>query len=291
MGTAADAVVADARKYIGQSKCDNCCASFVSQVFGETGHGDIFGSSASVPAIDGRFSGAAVSSDLGSAQPADLIVFGGDDHIMVYAGNGRVVGTAGRFGSNGQLVSGSTTVQETDVGAVSPSASKVLHTGLGNAGTSPVTVTVPFGSYFRSTMASAIAAPGNNCGQSPNYHKCTAADFIFTAAGQAAYVGEQSDGAATGQGAPTSAWYSGFQTATAPWVGRNYADLPDSLTVTAYAGPSSGLVDPVGTIVGGLFGTMFGWVPGFAITAGILVLAAALVFAGLREVASSVEAG
>jgi hypothetical protein len=49
------------------------------------------------------------------------------------------------------------------------------------------------------------------------------------------------------------------------------------------------IADAAGGIAGGIFGAMFGWVPTFALNAGILLFAAALVFLGLREVVSGAE--
>jgi hypothetical protein len=38
-----------------------------------------------------------------------------------------------------------------------------------------------------------------------------------------------------------------------------------------------------------LFGTLFAWVPGFAVQAGILLVAAVLVFVGLKQLLAGAE--
>jgi hypothetical protein len=129
------AVIAEAAKRNGQvypvTGPDGGCATFVSAVFAATGNGSIFGSSASVRAIVGRFPPDRVLT-LGvlMASPADLIVFGNDEHIGIYAGNNQVWNTNGAGGVN--------KVQLQDVSIIRTATglgfSKVLKTGLSEAG-------------------------------------------------------------------------------------------------------------------------------------------------------------
>ena len=182
-----NALIADARKHKGLVTGPKDCANFVSVVFEETGNATVFGMSGSVPTIVGRFSADQQSTDQSSATGADLIVFGNDDHIMIYSGNGLVVGT-------------------------STGADKVTKV-----------VEVP--------IAAVRTGPNADLGFSKVLHT----DLTHT---------------------PNS-------------LG------PPDLNPIDIAGGAAGAV-----------GTMFAWVPGFALNAGVLLFAAVLVFMGLREVVS-----
>jgi hypothetical protein len=277
MSTAADAVIAKARSHINDVHGANDCAIFVSQVFAETGHGSIFGSSSWVPTIVGRFSGGQVSGDQGSAQLADLIVFGPDKagldgHIAIYIGNGDVIGT--NTGSDGR-----TTVQKVSLASVRTNAgtgfSKVLHTGLA-AGTS--TLVLPLGSLYRGTTGT------------------------FDQAAEDAWLRGQLAALGMGPSGSSAAWFNAFNTLKAaadPWVGKPYASLPDTTAATAIQSQGTDsslgaqwtgqLGDAAGTLFGAVSGAMFGWVPGFALNAGLLLFAAGLVWVGMKQVVGSVE--
>jgi hypothetical protein len=136
---AAADILAYARSKKGESRCDTCCASFVSEAFtAGTAAAHVampFGATASVPALVGEFDPTEV--ELLSAtskvptKPADLIVFGDNAHVMIYSGNGNVCGTSGKAGSNGVLIPGSTTVVvDFPMASISPPATKVLHTNM-----------------------------------------------------------------------------------------------------------------------------------------------------------------
>jgi hypothetical protein len=61
---------------------------------------------------------------------------------------------------------------------------------------------------------------------------------------------------------------------------------------SAVMGPgvsAGGPLAAVGTVAGDLFGTLFAWVPGFAVQAGILLVAAVLVFVGFKQLLAGAE--
>ena len=99
----AQSVLAAATARLGEVTNENACATFVSQVFKAAGAGSAFPFSGWVPTIVGSFSGAQISNDPQTAMPADLIVFGKNEHIAIYEGSGQVIGT-------GTGKSGATTV-------------------------------------------------------------------------------------------------------------------------------------------------------------------------------------
>ena len=134
MGTwASSYVIGYAESKKGESRDVNGCADFVSEAFA-VGCGTAkvpmpFTKSGWVPDIVSQFPPSAITSDVGSARPADLIIFGDNEHVMIYTGNGYVVGTLGGKGT--------TTVQDKAIGAVvtvnhptTPVPVKVIHTGL-----------------------------------------------------------------------------------------------------------------------------------------------------------------
>jgi hypothetical protein len=133
-----------------------------------------------------------------------LIVFGSSEHIMIYSGNGNVIGTA--TGTDG-----TTKVVEVAMSSVVPGASAVLHTGLQSGGT-----------------LTSIPTAG-----------------------------------------------AGYGSLTNPGA------LPGEI--------ASGLTGAASSAVTNLFGTLFAWVPGFAVQAGILLVAAVLVFVGLKQLLAGAE--
>lgn len=269
MATPADAVVAAARSHKDEPKGDNDCARFVSDVFAATGHGSLFGYHASVPDIVARFSGAVTSTDLGSAQLADLVVFGPNAngeinaHIMIYTGNGGVTGTGGKTDASGAMIKGSTrVVVDYPMGSMSPRPNKVLHTNL--TGALSAGIALPFGKWFKEHYPTEVT--GGSTLTTALLQQWTAYARTYPAL----------------QGNSTLQLDAAMVNAST-YVGRKLSDLPDTLSV-ASVDLNAGIPNPLD-----LFGTLFAWVPGFAITAGILVLAAVLVYAGVREVASSVD--
>src|ERR1035437_5892578 len=132
-------LVGAAKQHLKEPKGSNDCANFVSQCVREanaaaritTAH---WASSGSVPTIVGEFPASAIEAGIGNAVQDDLIVFGDNEHVMIYESNGRVIGTSG-------VVGGGSTVQEVDASAVytdhysarAPGPIKTLHTGLGNS--------------------------------------------------------------------------------------------------------------------------------------------------------------
>jgi hypothetical protein len=120
-------VIAAAGARLGEVTNENDCAKFVSEVFRDSGNGLVFPYSTWVPSIVGSFRGTAISTDPQTAMAGDLIVFGTNEHIMIYEGSGMVIGT-------GTGKSGVTSVVSVSIGAVTTDKglgfSKVLHTGL-----------------------------------------------------------------------------------------------------------------------------------------------------------------
>jgi hypothetical protein len=102
---AADDVLAACQRHNGEvypvKGADGGCATFVSAMFKEAGQGSVFTPSASVPTIVANFPADRVKSfALLKVSLADLIVFGTDEHIGIYAGNGLVWNTNGAGGTN-----------------------------------------------------------------------------------------------------------------------------------------------------------------------------------------------
>lgn len=102
-GATGNDVVADAKKYLGvpyvfggEDASGVDCSGLVQRVFADLG--------VSVPRVvqDQATVGTEVPS-LAQAQPGDLIVLKGNDHIVIYAGNGKVI-HAPSEGRNVQLV-------------------------------------------------------------------------------------------------------------------------------------------------------------------------------------------
>lgn len=102
-GATGNDVVADAKKYLGvpyvfggEDASGMDCSGLVQRVFADLG--------VSVPRVvqDQATVGTEVPS-LAQAQPGDLIVLKGNDHIVIYAGNGKVI-HAPSEGRNVQLV-------------------------------------------------------------------------------------------------------------------------------------------------------------------------------------------
>jgi hypothetical protein len=296
---ASDDVLAAANKHVGEkAPNDNYCASFVTQAFREGGHGSAFAGSSRVADIAAQFSGAQVSADPATAMPADLITFGDNDHIMIYAGNDQVVGTGGLMDGNGVLIPGSTTIKVVPTGYVRPAFSRVLHTGLytghgsgsdtSTTGGGSATVQVDFGSRIRADYKSSSAAASGAVDPDP---KLTDAwrenwiDGVIERRGQGGFD-------ATYTSPAQSPIYQPLKAASDPYVGSPLSQLPASLTValaTRPAGstlgiPGLNMADPLGAIFGN-----FAWIPGLLLNAGILLFAAVLIYAGLRETVGSME--
>ena len=198
---AAGAVIATAELEKGWGVPNNDCANFVSEVFKEAGYPSVFPYSSSVKTIVDSFPASLVSTDIGTAQLADLIIFGDDEHVMIYEGNNTVIGTAGADGQNKVIVCAADVVYTVNH-PKPPTISKVLHTGLsGVSGSAPVYATQ--------------GVPG----------------------GLPGLTGEVAGGAAAA-----------------------------------------------------IFGT-FSWLPGLALNAGVLIFAAALVWAGLKETLAAADGG
>ncbi len=195
MATPADAVIGAARSHIGETQCLTCCASFVSSVFAEAKvypviAGRTWSASSWVPTIVGEFPASQQSTGILDGLPGDLVIFGDNEHIMLYAGSGHVVGTGTGKDGITRVVE---VLMKDVVTATGKGFSRILFTGLTTG----------------------------------------------TRLGQMDYVGNQ-------------------------------------------------VVAAGGSALGDLFGSMFAWVPGFAVNAAILVLALVLVLVGVRETVASV---
>ena len=131
-GTQASTAIAVAQLHVGeQVPNSNWCANFVSQVYKEAGLSSIFSSTASVPNLVGQFTGK-TSTNITSAQPGDLIVFGSNEHVMMYEGNGLVIGTATDVSTGiSKVIETDWNNVYTDSGAKGPSM--VIHTNLDNS--------------------------------------------------------------------------------------------------------------------------------------------------------------
>jgi hypothetical protein len=191
----AQTVIQVARFEMGKRTSDNGCASEVSLIFKQAGAASAFKQSSSVKTIVSSFKAADISTSIGTAELADLIVFGDDEHVMVYSGNGLVIGTWTHPNAATIVGEVSATSVVTDNHRTPPTISKILHTHL-----------------------TGVADPDNKTIVAANDH--------------------------------TAVWDAAAST--------------------------------VGDAVGGMFGTMFAWVPSFAVNAGIVVVAGALVVAGAK---------
>jgi hypothetical protein len=298
MGTAADDVLVAAGAHIGEKAGDNDCAKFVTQAFREAGHSSAFSGSNWVPSIAAQFSGAQVSTDLSTAKRADLIDFGSDDHIMIYSGNDMVVGTAGSSDSKGNLIPGTTYVVQKLVASITPGFSKVLHTGMdtgsgsgsdtSTTGGGSETVQVDFGSRIRADYKSSSAAAAGTVDPDP---KLTDAwrenwiDGVIERRGQGGFD-------ATYTSPSQSPIYQPLKAASQAYVGSPISQLPASLTVTLATRPAGATLGVPGLNLGDPLGAIFGnfaWVPGLLLNAGIVVFAAVLVYAGLRQTVEGIE--
>jgi hypothetical protein len=143
-GTQANQVIAAAQARLGQTVPNsNWCANFLTEVFKSAGLASTFSASSWVPTLVKNFSAkGTVSTDLTTAKPGDLIVFGNSEHVMLYEGSSQVIGTAT------DMVTGITHVVEvpwnsvyTVSGAKGPSM--VLHTNLGQGGLGSGTSSAP----------------------------------------------------------------------------------------------------------------------------------------------------
>ena len=138
-GAQANQAVAAAQSHLGETVPNsNWCANFVSQVFKEAGLASAFSASASVPTLVSEFSGK-TSTNVTSAQPGDLIVFGNAEHVMMYEGSGQVIGTATEASGVTKVIETNWNNVYTDSGAIGPSM--VLHTNLDSSGTLSQTIT------------------------------------------------------------------------------------------------------------------------------------------------------
>jgi hypothetical protein len=130
-----------ARSHVNNPSTVNQCANFVSSCIAEAKVAaamDItWKPSGYVPDVVAEFPAAKIVSGAGSAQPGDLIVFGDNEHVAIYSGGNKVIGTAG--GYYGTPDAGVFTVKEQDISTVGtdhymPPAHppyKTLVTGLG----------------------------------------------------------------------------------------------------------------------------------------------------------------
>ena len=131
-GTQANQAIAAAQARLGQTVPNSTwCANFISEVYKSAGLSSVFSATGYVPTLVGQFSGK-TSTDITTAKPGDLIVFGNNEHVMLYEGSSTVIGTATNVST------GVSTVIETnwsnvytDSGAKGPSL--VLHTNLDNS--------------------------------------------------------------------------------------------------------------------------------------------------------------
>ena len=106
------------------------CANFVSKVFKDAGLSSVVPASGWVPTLVNQAAGK-TSTDITSAQPGDLIVFGNQEHVMIYKGAGQVIGTA-------TVAPGVTKVIQTDWNNITTVSginkpTLVIHTNLDNS--------------------------------------------------------------------------------------------------------------------------------------------------------------
>jgi hypothetical protein len=131
-GTQATQAIAVAQLHVGEVVPNsNWCANFVSQVYKEAGLSSFFSATGSVPTLVGEFTGK-TSKNITSAQPGDLIVFGDNEHVMLYEGSGKVIGTATDTSTNiSRVIETDWNNVYTNSGAKGPSL--VIHTNLDNS--------------------------------------------------------------------------------------------------------------------------------------------------------------
>ena len=125
--SAAAELVADARRRLGELQRNTTqCAYFVSSVYAETGHGAVFGASGWVPTIVAELAGHQ-DPNLAAARLGDLVIFGASEHVAIFSGAGKCVGTL-------TAADGKTRVYEVNVSSIRTGTgrgfSAVLHTGL-----------------------------------------------------------------------------------------------------------------------------------------------------------------
>ena len=130
MTSAAQDLVADARRHLGEVQSNTTqCAYFVSRVFAETGHGDVFPATGWVPTLVARMAGHQ-EANLLSARLGDLAIFGSSEHVAIFSGAGKCIGTL-------TAADGKTRVYEVSVSSIRTGSgrgfSSVLHTGLSQA--------------------------------------------------------------------------------------------------------------------------------------------------------------
>lgn len=129
-GTQANQAIATAQSQLGTTVPNSkWCANFVSSVFKSAGLSSVFSATSSVPALVAQFSGK-TSTNISTAQPGDLIVFGNNEHVMMYEGSSQVIGTATNTAGVTKVIETNMNNVITDSGKVGPSL--VLHTGLDN---------------------------------------------------------------------------------------------------------------------------------------------------------------
>jgi hypothetical protein len=253
-GVQANTVIATAQSQIGTTVPNsNWCANFVSDVFKQAGFASAFSATGYVPTLVTEFAGK-TSTDINSAQPGDLIVFGKNEHVMMYEGSGQVIGT---------LTSGTrTTVQETsinnvitDSGAKGPSL--VLHTNLdGSAPASFQTINANFGTYFKG-LASLPQSGYTSDYIITNQDVNNWAEGMLETysspynAGGGSYVGGQGWTEASGKLFKAAAIASAMS-----YVGKPVSALPDQIAITnapgySGTGPAPDLavsLDPLATL-------------------------------------------
>src|ERR1035437_4149187 len=128
-GTQASTVVDIAKLHVGETVPNSIwCANFVSQVYKEAGLSSVFKASGWVPTLVSQAAGK-TSTDINSAQPGDLIVFGNNEHVMLYEGKGLVIGTATNVSTHvSSVIETDWNTVYTDSGAKGPKL--VIHTNL-----------------------------------------------------------------------------------------------------------------------------------------------------------------
>ena len=136
---ASDDVMAACGRHNGEVQInDTQCARFVSDMFKEAGQGKVFPWSTWVPTIVASWPAnrVLVTNEVVLASVADLIVFGADEHIGIFAGNGRVWNTNGGGGTTKVQLQGIKDIRTHSGGGFS----KILRTelslssGIGPAG-------------------------------------------------------------------------------------------------------------------------------------------------------------
>jgi hypothetical protein len=120
--------IATAQLHVGEVVPNsNWCAYFVSDVYKEAGLSSLFAATGYVPTLVSEFSGK-TSKNITTAQPGDLIVFGNNEHVMMFEGGSTVIGTATDASGITRVVETNMNNVTTDSGAKGPSL--VLHANL-----------------------------------------------------------------------------------------------------------------------------------------------------------------